>query len=209
MLFFQLKKDVVQPGLITRKKSKDSNRSSVHSPPASPAYAFPQNAEASRIIRRHSSSSFSSGDEVGAKESEKEEATPAKSTRKKSSSGSVEQKLPKKQKVEKESVVLDKNKLNEEMAKNFNEVPESVREEKSHKYGECKTLAVKVLDKMVHVIMNVGKKDALLNLQVSFVCFLSTSLSVIFSRFEAFCDLQEIFPLTPHTYCFVVLLLFS
>ncbi|XP_025832830.1 E3 ubiquitin-protein ligase RBBP6 isoform X2 [Agrilus planipennis] len=43
---------------LARKKSKDSVRNSTQSPPSSPAYTY--TAEASRIIRRHSSSSFSS-----------------------------------------------------------------------------------------------------------------------------------------------------
>lgn len=42
-----------------RKKSRDSLRSSLQSPPPSPSFIYPRRAEASRIIRRHSSS-FSS-----------------------------------------------------------------------------------------------------------------------------------------------------
>lgn len=42
-----------------RKKSRDSIRSSLQSPPPSPSYIYPPRPEASRIIRRHSSS-FSS-----------------------------------------------------------------------------------------------------------------------------------------------------
>ncbi|KAK9887100.1 hypothetical protein WA026_020044 [Henosepilachna vigintioctopunctata] len=55
------KKDTPGPQAV-RKMSKDSTKSSIHSPPPSPA-AFTL-AEASRIIRRHSSSSFSSNDEL-------------------------------------------------------------------------------------------------------------------------------------------------
>ncbi|XP_044270227.1 muscle M-line assembly protein unc-89 [Tribolium madens] len=71
------KKDakVATPSGITRKKSKDSAQSSVHSPPSSPPYNA---AEASRIIRRHSSSSFSSNDEIDDEEGEE------RTTRKKS-----------------------------------------------------------------------------------------------------------------------------
>lgn len=158
-----IKKEVAQPGQITRKKSKDSNRSSVHSPPASPAYVFPQHAEASRIIRRHSSSSFSSGDEAPEKESDIEEVNVAKIVKKK---GSTEQKLVKKSKMEKESLSAgEKSKLNEEMAKSFNELTEK-NDVKSAKYGEFKTLSVKTEDKLVHVTMNVGRKDAFLNIPV-------------------------------------------
>lgn len=154
------KKEVVQPGQISRKKSKDSNRSSVHSPPASPAYVFPQHADASRIIRRHSSSSFSSGDEGIQKESsDKEELNPAKVVKKKTS---TDQKPVKKLKVEKESLnSADKKQINDEMTKSFNELID-----KKEKYGEFKTLSVKTDNKMIHITMNVGKKDALMNVQM-------------------------------------------
>lgn len=53
-----------------RKKSQDSNRSSVHSPPPSPGIQFRQTAECSRIIRRHSSSSSFSSDNEGGSQSQ-------------------------------------------------------------------------------------------------------------------------------------------
>lgn len=150
-----------QPGHISRKKSKDSNRSSVHSPPASPAYTFAQHPEASRIIRRHSSSSFSSGDEAPQRESESEPSAPAKVGKKKRSS--TEQKSAKKAKAEKENV--EKSKVNAELSESFNELVDK-KVTKEDKYGEFKTLSVKTDNKMVHITMNVGKKDALLNVQV-------------------------------------------
>ncbi|XP_044748395.1 E3 ubiquitin-protein ligase RBBP6 [Coccinella septempunctata] len=64
----------------SRKMSKDSTKSSTHSPPPSPAAFTP--AEASRIIRRHSSSSFSSNDGLAQDQSvdttEKEKEKPSK-----------------------------------------------------------------------------------------------------------------------------------
>ncbi|XP_060521083.1 uncharacterized protein LOC132698805 isoform X2 [Cylas formicarius] len=52
----------VAAAVLGRQKSKDSNRSSVHTPPASPAFPFPN--ETSYLIRRRSSSSLSSSDNV-------------------------------------------------------------------------------------------------------------------------------------------------
>lgn len=168
IVFFQVtKKDAVQPGAISRKKSKDSSRSSVHSPPASPAYVFPQHAEASRIIRRHSSSSFSSGDEAAEKEAEPEEASPVKVVKKKQPPGG-EQKPAKKMKEKESLSAADKSKLNEEMAKSFNELAQvdGKKDGEPGKYGEFKTLSVKAEEKVVQVTMNVGRRDALLNIQI-------------------------------------------
>lgn len=152
-----IKKEGSQPGQISRKKSKDSNRSSVHSPPASPAYVFPQHAEASRIIRRHSSSSFSSGDG----ESDRDRDS-VKGIKKKSS---ADHKSVKKLKVEKDKSNVEKEKLKDEMTKSFNELIDK-KDGKMAKYGEFKTLSVKTDNKMVHITMNVGRKDALLNVQI-------------------------------------------
>ncbi|KAJ8959468.1 hypothetical protein NQ318_022165 [Aromia moschata] len=55
-------KTAVIPGLGERKMSKDSTRSSVHTPPGSPAYSFPH-SQGSMLVRRRSSSSISSSDE--------------------------------------------------------------------------------------------------------------------------------------------------
>lgn len=64
------------PGAISRQKSKDSTRSSIQTPPASPVTLHP---EASRIIRRHSSDSFSSEGEAES-EQPSERVTRSKST---------------------------------------------------------------------------------------------------------------------------------
>lgn len=117
---------------------------------------FSQHAEASRIIRRHSSSSFSSGDEAPLSESE---SSPVKVVKKK---GGTEQKSTKKLKVEKG--IVDKNKSNEEATKSFNDLVDK-KEVNTTQYGELKTLSIKTIDQMVHIIMNIGKKDAFLNIQ--------------------------------------------
>lgn len=94
---------------------------------------------------------------------DKDESYPAKVVKKK---GSTEQKTVKKFKAEKESLSgSEKSKLNEEMSKSFNELTEK-NDVKPAKYGEFKTLSVKTEANMVHVTMNVGRKDALLNVSV-------------------------------------------
>lgn len=176
-----VKKEIL-PGGISRKKSKDSNRSSVHSPPASPSYAFPQHPEASRIIRRHSSSSFSSDGELVLKDDkvEKEEKSekevvskPEKVVKKKSIPNAVEQKSKKtRASVNKENLTLEvKNKLNEEMSKSFNKSTEADSSEKhvvKSKYAEYKAISVKEHAKLVQIILNPGKKDALFSTQVNY-----------------------------------------
>lgn len=176
-----IKKEIL-PGTITRKKSKDSSRSSVHSPPASPSYVFPQHPEASRIIRRHSSSSFSSDGEMTAKEDrlekedrvEKEGNSASKSERsfkkKGATANAAEQKSKKtRQSANKENLTADdKSKLNVEMSKSFNKLMEGdrVKSTEKSKYSDYKTLRVKEHNKLFQIILNPGKKDVLLNTEV-------------------------------------------
>lgn len=177
-----IKKEIL-PGGITRKKSKDSNRSSVHSPPASPGYVFPQHPEASRIIRRHSSSSFSSVDEIALKDDkvEKEKAEkkelapkPEKVVKKKGTPNAAAEQKTKKTRasVNKENLTVEvKNKLNEEMSKSFNKLTEAKSSEKpvaKSKYADYKTISVKQHDKLVQIILHSGKKDAVFNSQVNY-----------------------------------------
>lgn len=79
---FPIKKETSSPSL-QRKKSKDSTRST---PPASPGYNA---AEASRIIRRHSSSSFSSGDELTGESIKRKSSTIEQPPRKKTKKSDV------------------------------------------------------------------------------------------------------------------------
>lgn len=55
---------IILPHVPLRKKSRDSLRSSLQSPPPSPSFMYPRRAEASKIIRRHSSSFSSEGSET-------------------------------------------------------------------------------------------------------------------------------------------------
>lgn len=92
------------PGSVTRNKSKDSTRSSLHSPPPSPFNV----AEASRIIRRHSSSSFSSNDAGG---DESDVSGERVTRRKASSSGESPKKKLKKSSDSKKEVKNNNNEI--------------------------------------------------------------------------------------------------
>lgn len=186
-----IKKEIL-PGGISRKKSKDSSRSSVHSPPASPGFAYSQHPEASRIIRRHSSSSFSSDGELVLKEArvekeekiEKETSKPEKVAKKKSTPNAVEQKSKKtRASVNKENLTVEvKNKLNEEMSKSFNKTTEATTSEQpvvESKYSEYKTISIKEHDKLVQIILNPGKKDALFTTEVIMGFFLLLTTNVL------------------------------
>ncbi|EFA12712.1 neurofilament heavy polypeptide [Tribolium castaneum] len=98
---------VATPSGVTRKKSKDSARSSVHSPPSSPPYNA---AEASRIIRRHSSSSFSSNEEMDDEEIEEVEE---RVTRKKAAAAAESPKKKLKKTTEKPKETTTKNNNND------------------------------------------------------------------------------------------------
>ncbi|KAL3285124.1 hypothetical protein HHI36_019248 [Cryptolaemus montrouzieri] len=101
------KKEIVGPSPI-RKMSKDSSKSSVHSPPPSPA-AFAM-ADASRIIRRHSSSSFSSNDDLVQEtladhdNKDKEKHVKKKPAAPKASSSTVEEEVAPKETVKERAV---------------------------------------------------------------------------------------------------------
>ncbi|KRT82377.1 hypothetical protein AMK59_3634, partial [Oryctes borbonicus] len=149
------------PASVSRKKSKDSSRSSLHSPPSSPSMMFSNHAEASRIIRRHSSSSYSSmegefddkkidGDIVQTQTSTLTDQE--KLSKKRIASGSTEGiKLKRvKRNVEKESVITAEDaKGNEEASKNFNKLIDIVE----LKYDKYKTFSVKQVDHMVQIIL--------------------------------------------------------
>lgn len=162
----KLKREIL-PGTITRKKSRDSNRSSVHSPPASPGM-FPHHAEASRIIRRHSSSSFSSDNDTA----EKEDKINLKSSKKKVPTNLKVQKS-KKAKVSVDKVELtaeERDKLNEEMSKSFNKLvaeENGVDDENKPTYENYKMLRVQENGKFIQIVLNHTKKDSPLNIQVS------------------------------------------
>ncbi|RZC43331.1 neurofilament heavy polypeptide [Asbolus verrucosus] len=119
------------PVAVTRKKSKDSARSSVHSPPASPTYNA---AEASRIIRRHSSSSFSSNDEVD------EENGEERVTRRKSSVAMESPKKKMKKTVEAKPA--------KEVAKNNNN---TVTENKDKSFSQYKSFTATRKNKLVSI----------------------------------------------------------
>lgn len=166
-----LRRDFQQPGAILRKKSKDSNRSSVHSPPASPAY-YP---EASRIIRRHSSSSFSSDNEGENKVEKEKDETPQQPQKvgKKKTANVEQQKKKTRLNADKADLTSEeKTKLNEEMSKSFNKLVADTKEkpekdEVKTKAADFKTLTIKDHGKLVQIIMHTTKKDAFVNVQVS------------------------------------------
>lgn len=117
----------VVPGGISRQKSKDSTRSSIQSPPASPVF----HGEASRIIRRHSSDSFSSdGDEEEKDKSEQRVVT------RRSKAGTD-----------------DKRKQNEEMSKKFNKLIETDQQVKIE-LNECNTISLFYHVDLLHVVIS-------------------------------------------------------
>jgi chromodomain protein Y len=127
------KKDAATPGAVTRKKSKDSVRSSVHSPPASPPYNA---AEASRIIRRHSSSSFSSNEEMDEEDGEE------RVTRKRSATAESSKKKAKK----------SETKPSKEVAKNNNNtVTEAKANHVDKTVGQYKTFTATKKNKLVSI----------------------------------------------------------
>jgi chromodomain protein Y len=127
------KKDAATPGAVTRKKSKDSVRSSVHSPPASPPYNA---AEASRIIRRHSSSSFSSNEEMDEEDGEE------RVTRKRSATAESSKKKAKK----------SETKPSKEVAKNNNNtVTEAKANHVDKTVGQHKTFTATKKNKLVSI----------------------------------------------------------
>lgn len=124
-----------------RKKSKDS----AQSPPASPGFTYPQNAEASRIIRRHSSSSFSSENPEYDENDVNSERPKQKSenSKKKNKTGQE-----RKSNLRRSSIGIDKQHLNQEMAKNFNKVVEN-----DVNYTEFQTVTVRKFEGLTQVIM--------------------------------------------------------
>ncbi|KAF2880925.1 hypothetical protein ILUMI_25254 [Ignelater luminosus] len=128
--------------VLHRKKSKDSVSGSVHSPPASPGFAYSQHAEASRIIRRHSSSSFSSENSDGEFVTDK--------TNEKKQKAELQKKKSKvnHEKQGKALTVADKQVLSEEMSRNFNKASTD-----DPKYSQFETFSVRRLDNLVQIIL--------------------------------------------------------
>lgn len=124
--------------LAKRKKSRDSIRSSNQSPPPSPSVPFARRAEASRIIRRHSSSSFDSEEsetedtkeeksldkvkdepmEVS-ENNEKKKAVPVAKRKSSSDSKSSDKTLKTDKPTLERLTSAEKRKLSTEMSKNF------------------------------------------------------------------------------------------
>lgn len=150
------------PASVSRKKSKDSNRSSLHSPPASPSMMYLNHAEASRIIRRHSSSSYSSmeGDFDVDKKAETESAIgistdSEKNTKKRLASIASENMKSKKTKRSSEkdnATVTETDKGNEDTPQSINKLTEN-EQPNTLKYEKYKTFSVKEIDRMVQIIL--------------------------------------------------------
>lgn len=152
--------------VLHRKKSKDSMSGSVHSPPASPGFAYAQHAEASRIIRRHSSSSFSSEDTDGDESSEEStEKKPKREPQKKKKVNHEKQKG---------SIGVDKQLLNEEMAKNFNRLPSD-----DPKYSEFETFSVRKFDNLVQIILASTTSNGQTTLSIQVLIELAEVLAVL------------------------------
>lgn len=134
------------PAIVSRQKSKDSTRSSIQSPPASPV--FHQHAEASRIIRRHSSDSFSSEAEEEEIENESEKDV-------------VVQERVTRSKVNTE----DKQRQNEEMSKKFNKLIEA--DQSKIKMIEREAITVKYFNGFVNIVMKESENKVFLSVQVS------------------------------------------
>ncbi|GJQ70883.1 hypothetical protein Trydic_g801 [Trypoxylus dichotomus] len=152
----------IVPASVSRKKSKDSSRSSLHSPPSSPSMMYSNHAEASRIIRRHSSSSYSSmeGDFDVDKKVDSDAiqtsvpVNPEKVGKKRIAPGGTEGvKLKKvKRSIDKESVTTGEgSKTDEETSKHFNKLIEI--QDIEFKYDKYKTFSVKQIDRMVQIIL--------------------------------------------------------
>lgn len=165
------------PASVSRKKSKDSNRSSLHSPPASPSMMYVNHADASRIIRRHSSSSYSSmeGDFDAERKSDVDmQALPVADHERMSkkriaalNADGVKLKRLKRTNEKENIVVADKTKAKEETAQNFNKLVES-EQKKEIKYDKYKTFSIKQMDHMVQIILLPSfNNEAYLSLEVS------------------------------------------
>lgn len=150
----------IVPASISRKKSKDSNRSSLHSPPASPSLIYPNNAEASRIIRRHSSSSYSSmeGDfdsekRIDIENQEVISVDPEKINKKRMASIGENNKSKRiKKNTDKENIATSAEvSSNDDSFNNSNKV--AVIEENKLKYDKYKTISVKEFGHMVQIIL--------------------------------------------------------
>lgn len=149
---------VVTPATISRQKSKDSSRSSVHSPPPSPAMVY---AEASRIIRRHSSSSYSSEDEDTTDEAKDEKPSkPENNTQKPENERSLRKKAsttpletPKSKRLKKTETVITINdkKKGEESSKKF--------EKLTKEQPVFKTLTVKTMDSLSQIVLAPNKQN--------------------------------------------------
>lgn len=144
----------VKPAQITcnteRKMSKDSTRSSLHTPPGSPAYSFPH-SQSSMLIRRRSSSSISSSDEV-------DENDVSKTSRKKLPTASPE--APKSKKVKKNESKEPSEKLSE--VKDPPEKPAATENKFSYK-----SFTVKKTSKQVTIDMNYNNEKCHCTVQVS------------------------------------------
>lgn len=137
------------PAMVSRQKSKDSTRSSIQSPPASPV--FHQHAEASRIIRRHSSDSFSSEAEIDEMENEDEkDVVEERVTRSKVSTD-------------------DKQRQNEELSKKFNKLIEA--DQSKIKLIEKEAITVKYFNGFVNIVLKETGKKVFLTVQVSYFSF--------------------------------------
>lgn len=145
------------PSPISRQRSKDSTRSSVHSPPPSPGQSF--GGIESRIIRRHSSSSYSSmGEEDDADERRVKKLEGR--GRRRALQAAVESDK-KKIKIEpgktasppsaKTSQIKSKN-------DNFEKLVE-IKLSLSEKYNKYKTFTVSSLNKLVQIDLNVSTVD--------------------------------------------------
>ncbi|XP_019874161.2 titin isoform X2 [Aethina tumida] len=138
----------VTPDAQQRKKSKDSTRSSIQTPPASPAYSY---QESSRLIRRRSSSSISSVEDL-----EDEELDDAKSQKKLNTEGEN----PKIKKIKKSPKEPDTTVQQSEVSK-----PEVV-EEVIEKTGSYKSFTIKKTGKLISMDLHYINEYSYCTIQV-------------------------------------------
>ncbi|XP_018576977.1 uncharacterized protein LOC108915435 [Anoplophora glabripennis] len=142
----------LKPAQITynteRKMSKDSTRSSLHTPPGSPAYSFPH-GQSSMLVRRRSSSSISSSDEVV-------ESDISKTSRKKLTSSET----PKIKKIKKNDSNEESQKLSE--VKDPPEKPALVE----NKLSSYKSFTIKRINKHITIDLNYVDENCYCTAQV-------------------------------------------
>nr|XP_022905332.1 muscle M-line assembly protein unc-89 [Onthophagus taurus] len=154
-------KKPVTPASISRKRSKDSNRSSIHSPPASPSpMIYVNHADASRIIRRHSSSSYSSNEEGDANSNELKEKKMAKKKLKrdhpaqKDHNKQEDKDLNVKNKTDATSEIDKSKNINEEIFEKFSEDNKINKYNFDYsKFNRYKAINVGQLDNLVQVCL--------------------------------------------------------